>query len=521
MTRTPAAEPKRARLRMALCGLVILGSIAACSDPSEGNGESQSDRPRSGGTLTIATPEDAKTLNPFQWSTKEELIRINQLYSSLTRFDPKTGDIVADLATTWNLSPDGLTLSMRLRPGVKFADGKALKAEDVVYSLTTAAGTLSTKTAPLLTSLSSVDVAGDDGVSIHLKARTRSILGDLAQIFIVPAGFTDYNTHPIGTGPFQFESWQHNQSLTLTKNPNYWATGKPYLDRVVFTVVPDPSTRVLQLINGEVQMIAPTAPFAQVQQLKSAGLNLALPNQVGGYYDVRINTRIQPWDNKSVRQALSYAIDRQAIEDSLLGTAIVSSNPIPETSTLFDKSAASYNQQDIAKAKSLLKAAGYPNGVEANMIALCSAGLDYKNVAQVIATSAKDAGFDISLQCVETTAFTEMLGERNFTLGSAGGATTPDPLNSVFKAWFDQNADAIGWLPNHPEVRDLYTRAIAATSDSEFEKLVFQIQQIEQDEQNRIYVGGKLSGPALQKYVRGFVAESYHQTFLDSVWLAK
>jgi peptide/nickel transport system substrate-binding protein len=227
-------------------------------------------------TITMARNADMLTFDPASTEDDPSIFVELQIFDRLVKLNSSNNGVDPELATSWTVAPDGLGATFVLRQGVKFSDGSPLTAEDVVFSLTRAIDqkgswgflfspvksvakvddktiklTMSEPFAPLLPALSTF--AG----SIYSKANFEKWGKDAAQ-------------HPLGAGAYSLESWQKGAQMALVKNPNYWQSGKTKVDRIVFRVVGDDNTRVLQLQSGQVDIID-FVPPNQVQPLMAAG----------------------------------------------------------------------------------------------------------------------------------------------------------------------------------------------------------------------------------------------------------
>ena len=275
----------------------------------------------------------------------------------------KMGGVVTPiLATSWDIDPAAKTMTFHLRKGVKFHDGSDFNASVVKwdYELMMAA-----KKAPNFVSVEALD---DYTVRINLKTYQNTDLTGMSSgafSIISKASFDkngiDYTrSHPIGTGPFKFVEYVRDSKLTYTKNPDYWDTGKPYLDGVVYNVVSEETVRKLMFQRGDLHILV--AAGITAQELQNSGA--IMKTQAGGTYGLvpDSNNPNSPFANLAVRQAVSYSIDRDAIAAGL-GFGFL--KPAYQMYGGYDSSAIPGLQKtpfDPAKAKQLLKDAGYANG---------------------------------------------------------------------------------------------------------------------------------------------------------------
>ena len=320
------------------------------------------------------------------------------IYNRLVEFERGTTKIVPALATSWDISDDGLEYTFHLRPGVKFQTTKSFTpsrdfdADDVVWSFErqldpdhpyhqVSGGTYeyfdSMDMPKLLKAVEKVDGQTVKFVLNHPEAPFLANLGmDFASIFsaeyaqkMLAAGTPEkVDLDPVGTGPFQLVAYQKDAVIRYKANPDYWA-GKAAIDDLVFAITPDASVRWQKLQAGECQVIAYPNPAdldairanPEVKLLQQEGLNV-------GY--LAFNTEKKPFDDKRVRQALNMAINKQAILDAVFqGSGKVAKNPIPPTIWSYNDAVKDY-PYDPEAAKKLLAEAGLANGFKTNIWAM-------------------------------------------------------------------------------------------------------------------------------------------------------
>ena len=250
-----------------------------------------------GGSLTFARQADCLYLDPVHIEINADIWMALNLYDMLIAPTLDGKGLKPDLATSYKVADDGMSVTLKLRPDIKFADGSPITLEDVQWSLERASNQESGGTfAFLLSSIASVETTPPDTVVVHLKHPDPAILQALATFnaAIVPkklllntpgATLDDkskaFAEHPIGSGPFVLKSWTHNSEMVLVRNPYYWdkgADGKPlpYLDELRFPIIPDDATRVLKLKAGEIDATE-FVPLSRVQELKAdPNLNIIL-----------------------------------------------------------------------------------------------------------------------------------------------------------------------------------------------------------------------------------------------------
>ncbi|MBS9720793.1 ABC transporter substrate-binding protein [Tianweitania sp. BSSL-BM11] len=293
----------------------------------------------------------------------DEVVYTN-LFEGLTKIGP-TGEVQPALAESWEISEDGKTYTFKLHTGVKFHDGTEFNAEDVKFSLERAIApdTVNAQKA-LFAQIDTIDVVDPATVKITLKQPQGNFLYNLGWGDAVIVGSESAATNkekPVGTGPFRFENWARGSSITLVKNPDYW--GEPVsLDKAEFRIIPDAAAAVPALLSGDVQAF-PNAPVGDaIEQIKADTRLKVVIGSTEGETILSMNNKKAPFDNKMVRQAISYALDRQEIiagaSEGGLGIPI-GSHFAPHNSAYVDLTGT--YPHDVEKAKALLAEAGVTN----------------------------------------------------------------------------------------------------------------------------------------------------------------
>ena len=289
-------------------------------------------------TLTFARGADSQKLDPADVDDGESIKVLVNISQGLVRFRHGTTEPEPCLATSWTISPDGLTYTFKLREGVRFHDGTPLDAPAAAFSflrqmdksnpahLTEATFAYWSAMFNMITAVEVVD-------PMTLRLRLREPHAPLLASLCIPAAhlispkFIDQR-HPVGTGPFRFGEWEPNERIVLEANPDYWE-GKPKIQRLVFKVVPDSATRLIQLQMGQIQAMDGIDPNdlpiikhdKALQLLTAPGLNVCY---------LSFNCQKPPLDNKVLRRAIAAAINKKdIIDDVYRGAAIVARNPLP------------------------------------------------------------------------------------------------------------------------------------------------------------------------------------------------
>jgi peptide/nickel transport system substrate-binding protein len=329
--------------------------------------------------LVLGHLAELETLDPAQATTISDFRILSSIYEGLVRFKSGTLEIEPALAQSWTISPDGRTYTFKLRDDVVFHDGTKFDANAVKFNLdrVLVKGAPYADTGPfpfvfILGPIVSTEVIDPTTVAIHLARPHAPMLNMLASsvgllLGISPAAVQQYgknfSRHGGGAGPFKFRLWEPNVRVVLETNPSYFR-GPAKLKGLVFRPIADSSARVSEMLSGGTDLMV-EVPADDVPLFK-ANSHFEFVEQPGPHlWYLMLNTRQKPFSDVRVRQALNYAINKQAIADQVLkGTATVADSVTrPAFAGFHDNSLQPY-PYDPARAKQLLAEAGYPNGVD-------------------------------------------------------------------------------------------------------------------------------------------------------------
>lgn len=351
--------------------------------------------------ITIAQYADAVSLDPQDTNDNASYSIEKCMLEGLVGFNEKMEQI-PQLAERWDASPDARVYTFYLRKGVKFHDGTPLNAAAVKANFDRIRNPDNKlKRYTLFKIISQIDVIDEHTVRFTLAEP----FGAMIATFAHPAGGInsptavekygkEYGKNPVGTGPYKFVEWMPNDHITLVKNPDYWdkANG-PKVDKIIVKPVPEAGTRIAMLQKGDAQFVN-TVPYAQAEIVKGdKNLNLVANEAIYTFW-VAMNVQKKPFDNVKVRQALNYAVDKEAIIKAVLrGYGKPADSPLaPQVWGYSQVKAYPY---DVAKAKALLAEAGYANGFKATL--RCAETTEAKEVAVALQGQLKQVGVDVQV----------------------------------------------------------------------------------------------------------------------------
>ena len=330
-----------------------------------------------GGTLSMLVQPEVPTLASYLSTSMPVGQTASKIYDGLLEYNFDLSPRPC-LAESWNVSPDGLIITFNIRKGVKFHDGHPMTSEDVRYSIMEVLIKYHARGGKFKI-IESIQTPDDHTVLIKLKSSSPALMMAFSgyESPIIPkhlfAG-KDIKNHPlankpIGTGPFKFVEWKRGQYMRFDRNPDYWSPGQPYFDRIVVQTIPDSATRSAVLEKGDFQL----AGFGAVPNNDAKRLG-ALPNLIvttKGYEnfspisELDFNTKVKPFNNKKVRQAVAFCIDRKfVIENIWFDFGKIATGPINsnfEAAGLYTSKVKNYDVSNrIEVANRLLDEAGYP-----------------------------------------------------------------------------------------------------------------------------------------------------------------
>ncbi len=512
----------RASIMMVLICMVMPAASRAAPAAS-----SAKDTPVYGGTLVIANQTDADSLDPAGNPVNEIIWPDQNVYDRLVQASPDGNSIVPDLASSWNISNDGMTYVFHLRDA-KFQNGAPVTSADVVYSLNREIP-YSNGWGFLINSVKTITATDARTVTMKLKHPWPPLLADLAiyAMAIMPADLlkkegNKFFDHPIGSGPFQYVSWQKGSTITLKRNPLWWGP-KPYLDTVKLVNVPNDNTRVLQLQGKQADIIEtpPSNLLSQIAANPDLVVNLFPSTRVDF---LQVDEHFPPFKDVKVRQALNYAIDRNAIiRIALSGHGTPAGSAMPPM-LYWDPNVKPY-PYDPARAKALLAQSSYPHGFKCFLIEV--SGDLYGNAAAVIIKSElAQIGIDVTIQNYElTTAYakederngnpTSNLGQRYWTNDII------DPQEVVsFLAEPDAGANDMGSWNGSPVLNQLARQAEVELNPAKRRALYYRIQEIISNDALLVVLGYQPYRYASGNWVHGFHVSPLGVYQLDKIWVS-
>jgi peptide/nickel transport system substrate-binding protein len=503
----------------------VIVEVEATAEAMEAEAESGgSMEPQPGGTLNLSLGPDFITFHPyFDVSTGQ----FKPIFFEAPIRISDDGDFEPWLAESWEESEDGLSITLNLRQGIMFHNGREMTADDVVWSVDHARseefGHHLSDRFLLATGAEKID---DYTVKINYSEVGPKLDGiGTMQIFPQEA-LDDIETVPVGTGPFKFEEWVPGDRLVATKFEDYWQEGLPYLDQVIIKPIPDEQSRMVNLLAGSIDALrgVPLADKVLLEQVPEVTVSTSPPGFF--FYAFIMNINEPPFDNLLVRQAMNYAIDREKIAQTAFhGAEIPVLEPYPETTWAYVPELADYYTYDPEKAKELLAEAGYPDGFKTQMLIRGPSG-PYVDQAQVYQQDLAAIGIEMELLPTELAQYFPALIGSEFAIASHGtGDATVDPSGLFegaaccrpFRNFFGIT-DNDTWFP---EYKELVEKGRASLDQEERKQFYQEALKIQMEQGWNIPTAWRQEIYAHNNNVHNFRTDMAGNIWLNETWLSQ
>jgi len=525
--------PSLARWSQLFAVVLLVGGLAASctcggskSGGRGGGAEEDAGAPRRGGVVTMATALNADNFDPVGLSYNPSIWAMLNVHDQLVRTGKDGQSVEPGLAESWETSQDGRVYTFHLRPSLKFSDGSALRASDVRFSLTRLVTEGKSSWGFLFPPLA-IETPDDRTVVIKLEAPWAPLLADLALFAasIIPeayyknVGREGFGRAPIGSGPFVLAEWRKGERVVLRRNPHYWDTGHPYLDEVRLLQIEDANTRMLKIQAGEVE-IAEEVPFNQIEGVERApGVTVQIaPIQKVDL--IFLNQRSPKLNDKKIRQAIGWGIDREAIIRAVLfGHGRVPTSFLPPM--LYTDTEAPPFRRDVEKARALVAESSSPGGLPLRLV--IGASDHSRQIATLIKSQLEPIGIQVEIQQYERAALQARVREGDFDM-RLGVETSDivDPSQMVASnavGTLGLTAASVGY--DNPKVNELAAAAQAELDPRRRAELYREIQQIVREDAPYVPLYWPPAVTAVREGVHGFAILPTANYRLWEVWRSR
>jgi peptide/nickel transport system substrate-binding protein len=503
---------------LVLCFLLFMGVLTGCSGQADVLDTQKDGLEEQGVVQEIVAGLGRDPGEMYNYGAHPPLTRVLE---PLIFSDVNMG-LIPGLARSWEASEDGLTWTIVLQEGVKFHDGSPFDAEAVVHNLKRIADTWPDRLGPV----EEIEVINELEVRVTHKEPYAPFLYSLAwpgSAMICPTAVDEEGNviEPVGTGPFYRESWVPNEEMVLVKNEQYWG-GAPKLERITLKYIPDPTTRMMALEAGEIDMIIDTGGVLpeqvptlekneQIEVLTVAG---AVPHYL------TFNNQKPPLNDARVRQAIMHAIDPQSIIEYTLegfGKVMTSVIPYSEKDWMHPDTLFAFNEPD--RAVQLLQEAGWDtinakgirekDGQECRLKFLLSSAMvgrwPYQPIAEVVQAQLAEVGIAVEIEVVETGLWKETLekGGAEISMRPWAGISPQSRLHEWLHSQ-GENTLAMGIFYSNPQADELIENLLKTTSEEDAKELSFRIQEIAGKEVPIIPMYDEVLINAVRKNIKGY-----------------
>ncbi len=530
-------------LGLGLAGGMLTAGLAGCQQPGQ---PAASREPKRGGVLKVAYNLQPPSLDPHETISAGLHNPAGLVYSRLARLktgpdvDPNQLTPVPDLAERWE-QPDDVTYIFFLRRGVKFHDippvnGRELTADDVRFTFERILKHPAAGQKYLFADVEKIETPDRYTVKFVLKQPNVAFLNYVASPFawIVPKEVEqlgDLKTRMIGTGQFMLKEYTPNVSLVLAKHPGYFIAGKPYVDEIHWLIIMDESAYVSSFRARQIDLMPLQLPI----QIHSAeALKQAVPDArvvetpFYGWRHIAFRTdrKELPFADRRVRQAISLALDRQAMVDVLAKGKAVLDGPI--SASLVDwvlpvgqlGPASRYYRRDLSEARRLLAEAGYPNGFRFNLKSTQQIGPVHVQWLEMAKANLAEIGIEVNLVWEEFTTFVTTTYLGKYEEAMAGQSAPSVEVDEFLSVWYGPGNPRNQSYVNDPVLNEMVGRQRRALEPKQRKEILYDIQRYLAEQQYYITGIAEFRFAFAHSYVRDYYPlQQFGQYELTDVWL--
>ena len=494
-------------------------SLCACGGGSQPSGNQPTDAPEVKDSLVVEISEDPATL--FAGLAASTIVSFvsAQIFDTLVVADEE-GNISPALAESWELSEDGKDLTFKIREGVTFHNGDPLTVEDVAFSLNL---TINGGYADLVTSaMDKAEVVDENHVVVHFKLPYGNALYNMTTDYMQvlnkkayeadPDGFA---RNPIGTGAYKFVEWTNGDHITLTRNDDWWG-GASAIKDVTFRVYTDGAAAAIALQTGELDLL--TNPLTTDRQILMDDPNLfydECESATAAYMFFNMNG---PFQNKALREAVFYAIDKEALLlGAIDGVGTVLQTPFITAFPGVDADYKSSRQFDLEKAQAKMIEAGYPDGLDINVVTRSTS--NYTRPVEILQNQLGKIGIRISISTLDASAWSaEILRTGNFDLNMMIGTSSFMSLDSKYGQYTTGSGQNFFGI-SFPELDEAFDRERTAPTQEGHLEACRDIVKIVDEEVIMMGLYSPMRGVAANKDLKGVEAHaSINYRISDLSW---
>jgi peptide/nickel transport system substrate-binding protein len=480
-----------------------------------------------GGTFTSATTPNILEFNPLNLSIGHYPF-MRALYNTLAHYDPQLKP-QPELAEQWELSPDGKTLTLKLRQGVRFHSGREFTSADVKHSVDFGQTNEKVTMRTLYRAIKQVEMPDKSTVIFKFEGMTPGIYDILDTLYIIDKEtIEDRSKTAVGTGPFRLEKYIPNDRAECVAFRDYWEAGKPYLDRYVMRVIPDLAALAVNLESGAIDC-AWQISYMDAARLQEMRSKFVVDSGAAGFgfFDVGINVTAEPFQDKKVRQAIAWSIDRDRFCKAVMrGLGQPTCLMWPSYSWAYFKELEGSIGYNLDKARALLKEAGLEKGFQTEILTASKRMVGYGELAQILQADLRKIGINARVLDVEPALYDNRILVKGdivmmiHTYGRAG--RDPGSLVTGARAWTNGWKKDGNWTHFESDEWERWRKELTSTLDMDRRKAAARkLQEIALDECFTLPVGPALRVFAYANYVKGFTYDPDNSPRTGDIWLDK
>jgi peptide/nickel transport system substrate-binding protein len=511
---------------VALAPLLTAANASAATRGARNIATAAAGTPKHGGTLTFARSVAPTQLDPANSIIAGDVYTLDKVFEPLYVTSP-TGKLTPWLATGYTASANHKTYTFHLRPGVRFNDGTPLRAADVVWSINRERANKNGPLSFLDFAIKNIKADGND-VVFTLAEPWSPFLSDISVFAnaILPANYGGksekaFFKSPVGTGPWLLPNWTPDSNITLKRNPNYWQSGKPYLNSVAINYVSDQNQQVLQLRGGQAQVID-NVPPSSVSTLK-ADSSVVLTSFPSWQTDILVfNEQLPQFKDRHVRRAIAYAIDTdKLVEAASFGTAKPGRGLFPPSLQYANENVPTLTYS-LSNAKAELAKSAYPHGFSTKL--LISGGVEkWSEFAQIIQADLKPLGINVAITSLDHAAYETTFQKYDYDMFMDYAINDISDIDEMasFNLDYKNGGSKSYWSSyDNPTVSKLVEQAESEFNSSQRQALYTEIQKIIAQDVPFVALDYPPYIYATSSNVKGFAVNPGGAYRLENVWLA-
>ena len=506
--------------------LVACGGSDSGSNPGTGGSSTPSGENTTGSTkdtLVIAMSSEPSTLNTLVADDFAAWSITNNIYDSLIEFHTD-GSLTPGLAESWDYSEDGTEITFHLRQGVKFHDGSAMTADDVVFTYEQVIPYAAAQN--VNSAMKSMEKGDDYTVKLTLLHPFGPVeyCAGSSQFSIVcksayekdPDAFT---RNPVGTGAYKLSSWESGDKITLERFDEYW-NGAPALKTVTYKIIPDSTTQAIALENGEIDLLEGVSMADRQHIIDTPSLGYVEGASASTYF-ISMNNKEGPFANRDLRLAVSYAVNRQEfIDGAMNGVGSPCETPMSPITQGWPSDFKN-NEQNLEKAKEHLAAAGYPDGVTVTLKCMESAA--YSKPAEILQEQLRQIGITVNIEKMERAKFLqEMRDDKQYEISIMSATAFYPDADYIYALYHTDATGGAGrnyHCNSNPELDEMLETARTSNDQAQREQLYRDICQFMKEEAITIPLYVPMNGSAYNIKLQGVIANPSRRLYLkDLSW---